>query len=40
MFERIGRNFNVSKDKVGITMFERIRWELQCLKGYGYNSSV
>ena len=35
-----GRNSNVWQDKVGILIFKRKGWELQCLKGSGDNSNV
>ena len=33
-------NFNIWKDKVGIPVFGRIRWEFQCLEVYGQNCNV
>ena len=33
-------NSNVSKDKIRILMFGRIRWEFQCLEGWDKNSNV
>ena len=39
MFKGKGSNSNVSKDKVRIPMFKRIRREYQCLKGSGRNSN-
>ena len=40
LLKGLGRNSSVWKAKVGILIFERKRWELQCLKGSGQNSNV